>query len=263
MKVGPSTAILLLSVVVGFAVAVIPWLAGPQYDQRTAVAAGREHVLRDATGEMLLEMGGAPQALGKGSASPQRVSSKWMAMAFYRADSHIGDMRARDDLWESAPPEREFNYPRRYRAKSNVQGLFLVATPKMDVGIDGKMGMQVDLVNTTGDLLSFPSSDGTVSIVQQAQDENGIWRAIERLPQSDCGNSHYPVYLPPGHFWRFEAPRYEGTLQTRLRFAISLAGRAVLHSNCFDGSVNPEQFALRPPRFASSRHDPFEGDEGE
>jgi hypothetical protein len=121
----------------------------------------------------------------------------------------------------------------------------------------GGPGMRVTLVNQTRDLLAFPASDSRLAIVQEAQDSAGTWKPIEYLPSSWCGNSHHRVFLAPNHFWTFPAPRYQGTILTKLRFAMVLADGSQLHSNVFDGSVNPEQFTVKQGHAATNVMDSY------
>ncbi|GEM_PF-4722101 len=79
------------------------------------------------------------------------------------------------------------NYPR--PVPSEVQAkdgeLQLIADPGV-LTVFGKShkGMRVLLVNATNNGLSFDASDSRLSIIQEAQDEDGAWKPIEYLPQS-------------------------------------------------------------------------------
>ena len=118
-------------------------------------------------------------------------------------------------------------------------------------------GMRVVLVNQTPDLLTFRASDSHLPIIQEAQDADGAWKPVEYLPSSWCGNSYHRVFLKPAHFWAFAAPRYKGTLKTKLRFSMKLGDGSQLYSNVFEGSVNPKQFTEKRGHQATNIMDPY------
>lgn len=151
-------------------------------------------------------------------------------------------------LYDTAAPggyATATNYPRRVRFGSPGKGLFLLAQPDVGVQIPRCLGMRVVLVNQTSDLLAFPAFDSHLYLVQEALAPDGTWKRIEQIPSGFCGNSFHRAFLPRSHYWEFGAPRYQGTLKTKLRFALRLAGGEKVTSNTFEGAVNPEQFEAR------------------
>jgi hypothetical protein len=167
------------------------------------------------------------------------ISIPYMKRAYCSAASQTKDTQA---LGGFAPSE---NYARPVHLEQNGKGLWLLAQPTVATKLDGKRGMRLLLVNQTGVLLLFTASDSRLPIVQEALDESGQWQPIEYLPSSWCGNSRHRVFLAPGYFWEFGAPRYQGSLATKLRFSLALEDGAKMTSNVFEGSVNPEQFSIQ------------------
>lgn len=108
-------------------------------------------------------------------------------------------------------------------------------------------GFRVILANTTADAVSVPTVDSVLRIVREALDPSGAWKPIEYIFNSTCGNSYYPATLPSGHYWSFVAPEYAGPMKTRMRFVLEGEdGRPPLHSNEFEGSIDPGQFTFDP-----------------
>ncbi|MCC6952610.1 MAG: hypothetical protein IT290_00680 [Deltaproteobacteria bacterium] len=133
----------------------------------------------------------------------------------------------------------------------------LIALPDSPSAFEGKYhGFEVHLVNSTGGDVLFEAQDGRISVIQEAQTTLGEWKAIEYLPSSWCGNSYHAVKLRAGHMWKFIAPRYEGTMKTKLRFILR-DGPRELRSNEFDGSVNPKQFTEKEGHTATNIMDPY------
>ena len=109
----------------------------------------------------------------------------------------------------------------------------------------------------------------------QALDPKGVWRDIEYLPNSWCGNSYHQVVLPENHYWTFVTPVYEGCYYTKLRIELSsidpskhkgskarrefgtIKEELVLYSNEFEGSINPAQFWRRPEYQSGGIMDPY------
>ncbi|MCC7419539.1 MAG: hypothetical protein IT428_04620 [Planctomycetaceae bacterium] len=150
------------------------------------------------------------------------------------------------------------NFPRRVDDESRGRGLYLLAQPEVPMPFsDRGMGMRLCLVNQSGLLLSFEASDSRLAIVQEALDEGGAWKAIEYIPSSGCGNSFHRVFLPSEQFWEFVTPRYKGSFETQLRFTLSLSDRSQIHSNTFEGSINPEQFTTKQGHRPESLMDPY------
>lgn len=144
------------------------------------------------------------------------------------------------------------------RPDSPGHGLFLLAQPNVEADFGGTPGMRLLLVNQTNEVLAFQASDSRLSIVQEAKDQDGNWKPIEYLPSSWCGNSFHRVFLKPNYFWEFPAPRYQGSMKTKLRYTLRLADGSEIHSNQFEGSVNSEQFTIKQGHTPTNIMDPYD-----
>lgn len=152
------------------------------------------------------------------------------------------------------------NAPKKLANKQLGQNneITLVALPNEQVPFAGHyQGMRLLLINRTGNEAEFPASDSRLSIVQEALDTDGKWKPIEYLPSSWCGNSYHRVFLPKDHYWEFAAPRYTGSIKTKLRFALHTRGQKPIYSNEFQGSINREQFSIRQGHTPSNIMDPY------
>jgi hypothetical protein len=171
-----------------------------------------------------------------------------MLSGYCHAGSRIRDRRALGGFWASR------NFPKRINdlVKRPKPMLYLLALPDEETVFSQRYkGGTLLLVNGTNKTSRFSATDSRIGIVQEAKDKDGCWKPIEHLPSSWCGNSYHGVFLEPKDCWVFSTPRYEGSIKTTLRFTLPLSVGKVIHSNEFEGSVNPGQFARRKPKFHS------------
>lgn len=122
---------------------------------------------------------------------------------------------------------------------NNDVGLFLVPGPPLPWN-DQYRGRKVRLYNNTSETRAIPTVDYALYVVPEARDREGRWRAVESYINGGCGFSYFSVNLEPRHYWEFTVPIYEGRLQTRMRYVLSLGGSEVAFSEEFDGSIAPE-----------------------
>lgn len=122
---------------------------------------------------------------------------------------------------------------------NNDVGLFLVPGPPQPWN-DQYMGRKVRLYNNTSKTRAIPTSDFSLFVMPESRDEEGTWRGLENYREGNCDYSYFTVNLEPRHYWEFTVPIYEGNLQTRMRYVLSLGGDKVAYSEEFDGSVAPE-----------------------
>lgn len=131
--------------------------------------------------------------------------------------------------------------------------LSLVVDTLSEVSLYGRFkGYNVYIANTQSKTaVRFDAQDSRLYMNVQAIDEDGIWKDIEFLPSSWCGNSYHILTLEANRFWEFITPLYDGSIPTRLRIKLSVRrgeGNSVqgesyhIYSNEYIGSVNPAQF---------------------
>ena len=136
--------------------------------------------------------------------------------------------------------------------------LSLVALPDEEVPFDKEYrGFRLLLINRTAAETNLLSCDTRLPIVQEALEGEGIWRPVEYLPSSWCGNSYFCITLPAGHYWEFAAPRYSGKNKVLMRFALHIPGEPPVYSKEFEGSVNPEQFTISQEHTPANLMDPY------
>jgi hypothetical protein len=158
---------------------------------------------------------------------------------YFWAKSARPDKRALGGFGQSrnAPYELDSDSP---YAKKGIQ---LVVLPKeSERFLDHYDGFTVLLINGSPAELSLSASDSRLPIVREALDADGGWKPIEYLPSSWCGNSYHRVFISPGQYWRFAAPRYAGTYVTQMRFRLMLWSDQDIFSNEFSGTMNRNQF---------------------
>jgi hypothetical protein len=138
-------------------------------------------------------------------------------------------------------------------------------------------GMTVYLANNTKDTVWFNAQDSRLYMNMQAKDADGNWRDIEYLPSSWCGNSYHSLSLAPSAYWTLLAPRYDGSMPTKLRIQVRIVAPAdvtaidtrredrtyhgrrqlTIFSNEFDGRINLAQFWRKPDYYPSGIMDPY------
>ena len=183
-----------------------------------------------------------------------KVSTK--SPSVYLAGSRIKDHQA----WGGFGPST--NYPRPLEDKAAIGEpgtLSVMVDPQEPVRNGSYLGLRLRIVNRSQQQVALSAIDSHLYIVQEAQNEKGEWTAIEVKARGtgppDCVNGPHRVFLDPGEYWSFVAPRYTGPFKTKLRFRLDMGkgqgrspkdGGVIVYSDWFDGSVNPEQFRERP-----------------
>jgi len=185
-----------------------------------------------------------------------------------------------DDDYTGHPSESENVSPKTASSPSsfmkNALSVFVDTSGAHPSFLQVAKGFSVYVANTTSDTAVFNAQDNRLYMKMQAQDKSGIWRDIEYLPSSWCGNSYHTVTLPPLQYWSFVAPVYDGAIATRLRIALTYVDpeavrtdsrkrrhryqriqELTIYSNEFDGHVNPAQFWRRPDYTPSGIMDPY------
>lgn len=160
------------------------------------------------------------------------------------------------------------NAPKTFKKGTFPKGkLSLIVKEK--TSIDKQSGFLVHvvhLVNASGKEISFPAQDSRLDMVVQAKDQDGIWRNIEYVPSSWCGNSYHTLTLGSGEYWSFQTPDYTGGNPTKLRISLEYrnpsdskkAENRQLFSNEYDGAVNPAQFWNKADYQPSGIMDPYD-----
>ena len=173
------------------------------------------------------------------------LNVEFMLRGYFFAKTGIRNSPRPDDFGPS------LNYAKPIPAEMRVRDavLSLVAKPDEETVFAGKYkGLKVFLVNGTNERLTLLAQDSRIDIVQEAQNEWGLWKPVEYLPSSWCGNSYHVVFLGPKEYWEFAAARYTGKVKTRLRFRLDVQKSETktlsIYSNEFEGSINPKQFTV-------------------
>jgi hypothetical protein len=161
----------------------------------------------------------------------------------YPAGSRIKD---RDALGGFGPCD---NYPKDLGGKDwGTKGtISLVAFPDEPVAYPVKdRGIALRLINRTNKVAWFAACDSRLTVVGEAIDGDGRWRAIESAPEAICGNSFHRVALAADQYWEFPARLYSGPIKTKIRFRLDRGDKSPpIYSNAFDGEVAAVQFKGR------------------
>jgi hypothetical protein len=121
----------------------------------------------------------------------------------------------------------------------------------------------VYLANTSKDTCRFDAEDSRLYLSTEVRGRDGVWRDIDYLPNSWCGNSYHTIDLEPGAYWRFTMPAFDGAIPVslRLRLERTLPRKhekpVFLYSNVIHSRVNPAQFWNKRPYTPRGLMDPY------
>ncbi len=113
----------------------------------------------------------------------------------------------------------------------------LIASPSDD----GKISIYIQ--NNTIDKIELNHQDYKIYILQEAMDENGLWKPIEFWESSDCGNSFGDIKIEPNGIIETKSTKYNGNFKTKIRFKLSNNNK-VYYSNAIDGNINPNKLIM-------------------
>lgn len=98
------------------------------------------------------------------------------------------------------------------------------------------------LVNTTDTSFHAQRQDGSLIMIQEAQDADGEWKPIEYWVWSGCGNSYFsPLELMPGECVYIPIRRYQGEMHTKIRLKMD-TGKGIFYSEPFESTISKAQF---------------------
>jgi hypothetical protein len=157
------------------------------------------------------------------------------------------------------------NIPRRISGESFIRdSLQLVIDSNLAEPFAGVYrGYSVYLANTTKDTCRFRASDSRLYLTTEARVGEGVWKPIDYLPWSFCGNSYHTIALEPGAFWRFRMPKFEGVIPVALRLKLEYIDRrggkgyTILYSNIVVGGINPGQYWNKEMYYPQGVMDPY------
>jgi hypothetical protein len=140
---------------------------------------------------------------------------------------------------------------------------------KQDTIQNTYIGYKVFVSNRSKTNIDFNAQDSRLYMKVQAQNEKGIWKDIEYLPSSWCGNSYHTLTLEKMNYWAFNTPKYEGEIKTKLRIELKYLDpkeksdkrrnrkEMTIYSNEFEGSINPGQFWNKQQYYPNGIMDPY------
>jgi len=133
--------------------------------------------------------------------------------------------------------------PIRHKGKTKAgAGIrIVVSLPDPALRWSGFQGKTIQVINTSGKAVVFDAQDSLLDIVHEALDSSGVWRQIEYMPRSWCGNSYHTLSLPAKSKWSLVAPVYTGDTPVKMRVRI-VTPKGIVSSKVFHGSINAEQF---------------------
>ncbi len=96
------------------------------------------------------------------------------------------------------------NKSKKIDGKFSRKGLFLQINEQELTLVNNKyIANKLYLVNNTDDDICFPSQDNRLYLTMQAKNAFGVWKDIEHMPNSSCGNSYYDICIGKKSFGNF------------------------------------------------------------
>ena len=97
------------------------------------------------------------------------------------------------------------------------------------------------LVNLSNKFAEVEAQDGSLMMVLEAKNKDGLWLPIEYWSNSWCGNSYHSYLVPPRHMILAKGIKYTGSFTTTTRLKL-MNGDDSVYSNQFNLSINLGQF---------------------
>jgi hypothetical protein len=102
-------------------------------------------------------------------------------------------------------------------------------------------GYPVYIFNFNNNYTSVDTEGPTVSLLQEAKDDDGNWKPIEYRVPAMCGNGYADYILAPYYYIITSIYKYSGDYNTEIRVKVT-RGKESFYSNTFRGSINKGQF---------------------
>jgi hypothetical protein len=115
-------------------------------------------------------------------------------------------------------------------------------------GINGKEkinGYNLYLVNKSNNIVKIGACDSMLPVVAEVFID-GKWQPIEYLPRSWCANSYHQVGLNKNEYWKFNVPKYDGKIVTRIRYKLDMGQEKFIYSNEIETKINKKQLKDKP-----------------
>jgi hypothetical protein len=136
-------------------------------------------------------------------------------------------------------------------------------------GINGKEkinGYNLYIVNKSKKIVKIEACDSRLPVVAEVFIDDK-WQPIEYLPQSWCGNSYHEVGLNKNEYWKFNVPKYDGKIKTKIRYKLDMSSRynrdtdntgkeKFIYSNEVETKINKEQLKDKPQYKSGGIMDP-------
>jgi hypothetical protein len=117
-------------------------------------------------------------------------------------------------------------------------------------------GYDFFIANNTSTVLKLDASDSRLSAIAEAYVDNR-WQPIEYLPSSWCGNSYHEVYLNPGEYWQFQIPKFDGKIDTKIRYRLTVGKDEYIYSNEIAAKINKQQLSDKKNYNPNGIMDPY------
>jgi len=112
------------------------------------------------------------------------------------------------------------------------------------------------LINNTEEDKCLDVQDSQLFIKMQARDSLGMWKDIEFIPRSKCGNSFHEICLERKKIWEFPSVKFEGEFNTKLRYKLENRDE-IIYSNEISENINIGQFIKSKRNSSTNLMNPY------
>ncbi|KIC63649.1 hypothetical protein [Chryseobacterium taiwanense] len=100
------------------------------------------------------------------------------------------------------------------------------------------------IINNNNFPFDFALQDGSLFIIQEAQNHDKEWVPIEHWSYSSCGNSYdRSLILPPKTYATFPVKISKGNYKTKIRLKMKdLRSKHIYYSQAFEGIIDDSKF---------------------
>lgn len=117
-------------------------------------------------------------------------------------------------------------------------------------------GYDFFIANNTSTVIKLDASDSRLAVIAEAYVDKQ-WQSIEYLPSSWCGNSYHQVYLNPGEYWQFQVPKFDGKMDSKIRYKLTLGKGDYIYSNEIVAKINRQQLTKKKDYNPNGIMDPY------
>lgn len=158
----------------------------------------------------------------------------FFSLAFFGQNKPMDYNKNNSDFEFVAGEDLKAEFNRNENPKSKIQLIAKITNDSI---------ITIYLKNNSKDSIEIWKQDGQLFLIQEAKNENGIWKPIEYWSYSWCGNSYSAKKIEGQKIIKTESPKYNGSFETEIRFKF-LIDDDVFYTNPLNCNIDLTQFII-------------------